>query len=137
MLAYEVWVLQVREKLLCGSSVRNGFENRERKVYRNQVSAHRVVELLPCRLRRPGSIGEAYPAETRTRGRKRAARQNRQKGHCANCFQECSSRHLALSDLLSWMSSSAMLLRWMIRGQAGLRLTSLTNTLTPPRLFRR
>ena len=37
------------ELLRCGS-VRIGFEYRKRKVYRNQISADRIIELLPSRL---------------------------------------------------------------------------------------
>jgi hypothetical protein len=45
-------------------------------------------------------------------------------GRGANCFQECSSLHLALSDLCCWMSSSAWLTLYdkLSRGRYGASL---------------
>jgi BAAT / Acyl-CoA thioester hydrolase C terminal len=73
--ALQVWVLQIREKIFCGGSRRIGFEDREGKVYRNQIAADRVIQLLPRRLRRPPGIGGTAPAEIRIS--QQAVRQNR------------------------------------------------------------
>ena len=76
LIADVVWIFQVlREKLGRGAR-RIGFEYRKRKIDRNQISADRIIELLPCRLRWPCGIGRTAPAEIRTR--QQMARQNRQ-----------------------------------------------------------
>jgi hypothetical protein len=91
LIADVVGILQVlRETLRCVSR-RISFELRKRKVYRNQISADRLIELLPRRLRWPGGIGRTTPAEIRTR--RQAVRQNRQERRRSHCFQECSSVH--------------------------------------------
>src|SRR5262249_43487725 len=96
MLAYEVWVLQVHEKLFCASSVRIGFEYRERKVHGDQITAHRVVELLPRRLRWPCGVARTTSAY-RWGGRPQPSRHQREERRRSRGPQEGSSLHRSSS----------------------------------------
>src|SRR5271166_5874918 len=67
LIADIIWISQVlREKLGC-SARGIGLEYRKGKVYRNQISADCLIELLPRRLRWPRGFGGTAPAEIRTR----------------------------------------------------------------------
>src|SRR5262252_5072351 len=96
MLTYEVWVLKVREKLFCVSSVRIGFEYRKRKVHGDQITAHRVVELLPRRLRWPCGVAGTTSAY-RWGGRPQPSRHQREERRRSRGPQEGSSLHRSSS----------------------------------------
>ena len=66
LIADVVRISQVlREALGCGAC-RIGFEYRKREIDGNQISADRIIELLPRRRRWPCGIGRTAPAEIRT-----------------------------------------------------------------------
>jgi hypothetical protein len=75
-IAEEIRILEVLEQLLCSVAVGVAFEHRKWKVDRNQISADRIIELLPCRRRWPGRIGRTAAADIRSC--RQVARQNRQ-----------------------------------------------------------
>ena len=74
LIADVVRIFQVLRSEAWRRRCRIGFEYRKREVDRNQISADRIIELLPRRRRWPCGIGRTAPAEIRTRPRDGAAK---------------------------------------------------------------